>query len=154
MGEADSCLLTDWSRREGFCPGPWDVVTMRHAERHGGWVACLDRHPVGCVMGARYDDTYGFMGFSWFVLSIGAMVTAWLCGRRRCITYRMWPASVWRPYQKGSETMRFGALGLLTARTAGGCQGINAPYDISPACPPNFPPVFESFLPMRFRNLW
>jgi len=62
MGAGDLALVTDWARREGFCPGPWDVAIMRHADRRGGWVGCLDGQPVGCVMGVRYDDSFGFIG--------------------------------------------------------------------------------------------
>ena len=56
---------------------------MIHPDRHGGWIGCLDKHPVCCVTGARnscYDDTYGFIGYNSYVLCVGAMIMAWLCG--------------------------------------------------------------------------
>lgn len=62
MGAGDLAPVTDWARREGFCPGPGDVAIMRHADRRGGWVGCLKGVPIGCVFGVRYDASFGFIG--------------------------------------------------------------------------------------------
>lgn len=58
----DLALVTDWARREGFCPGPGDVAIMRHVDPDGMWVGCLDHEPIGCIAAVRYDAQYGFIG--------------------------------------------------------------------------------------------
>jgi [ribosomal protein S18]-alanine N-acetyltransferase len=62
METADLPLVTEWARREGFCPGPGDVAILRLADRGGVWVGCLEGEPIGCIVGARYDSSYGFIG--------------------------------------------------------------------------------------------
>ncbi len=62
MAVEDIPAVTAWARREGFCPGPHDVAILRHADRTGVWVGCLDGEPVGCIIGVRWDRRYGFLG--------------------------------------------------------------------------------------------
>ncbi|MCT0199569.1 GNAT family N-acetyltransferase [Synechococcus sp. CS-1325] len=62
MRPADLPQVTEWARREGFCPGPCDVDDYRDTDSDGLWVGCLNGEPVGCIAGVRYDDQYGFIG--------------------------------------------------------------------------------------------
>jgi ribosomal-protein-alanine N-acetyltransferase len=62
MAEADLPLVTEWARREGFCPGIGDAGIYRHTDAAGVWVGCLGDQPVGCIAGIRYDAHYGFIG--------------------------------------------------------------------------------------------
>ena len=55
-------IVTDWSRREGFAPGLGDIEIYRHTDRQGLWIAWLDREPIGCIAGVRYNLDYGFIG--------------------------------------------------------------------------------------------
>lgn len=62
MEEDDLPQVTEWARREGFCPGPGDVAILRRADRTGVWVGCLAGEPIGCIVGVRWDVRYGFIG--------------------------------------------------------------------------------------------
>ncbi len=62
MRADDLPLVTEWARREGFCPGPGDVAILRRADRTGVWVGCLHGEPIGCIVGVRWDERYGFLG--------------------------------------------------------------------------------------------
>lgn len=62
MRPDDLPLVTEWARREGFCPGPGDLAIMRLVDQGGAWVGCLDHQPIGCILGVRYDAHYGFIG--------------------------------------------------------------------------------------------
>lgn len=55
-------LVTAWARAEGFTPGRGDVAIYRHTDRQGLWLGWLDRQPVGCIAGVRYNAAYGFLG--------------------------------------------------------------------------------------------
>lgn len=58
----DIPTVTEWARREGFTPGAGDVAIYRQTDRQGVWVGWLDRQPVGCIAGVRYNTAYGFIG--------------------------------------------------------------------------------------------
>ena len=58
----DIPTVTAWARREGFAPGVGDVAIYRQTDRQGLWVGWLDREPVGCIAGVRYNSSYGFIG--------------------------------------------------------------------------------------------
>tara|TARA_Y100001968_G_C19365075_1_gene722065 strand:- start:174 stop:1067 length:894 start_codon:yes stop_codon:yes gene_type:complete len=58
----DIPLVTSWSRKEGFTPGYGDVNIYRHTDNQGLWMGCLDKSPVGCIAGVRYNLEYGFIG--------------------------------------------------------------------------------------------
>ena len=55
-------IVTDWSRREGVAPGLGDIEIYRHTDRQGLGIAWLDREPIGCIAGVRYNLDYGFIG--------------------------------------------------------------------------------------------
>jgi ribosomal-protein-alanine N-acetyltransferase len=59
---ADIPTVTAWARQEGFAPGAGDVAIYRQTDRQGLWVGWLDREPVGCIAGVRYNSAYGFVG--------------------------------------------------------------------------------------------
>ncbi len=59
---SDIPLVTSWSRKEGFAPGSGDLSIYRHTDKQGLWVAWLDRQPIGCIAGVRYNNAYGFIG--------------------------------------------------------------------------------------------
>ncbi len=58
----DIPTVTGWARQEGFAPGAGDVAIYRQTDRQGLWVGWLDREPVGCIAGVRYNAAYGFIG--------------------------------------------------------------------------------------------
>jgi ribosomal-protein-alanine N-acetyltransferase len=35
---------------------------MRLVDQGGGWMGCLDDRPIGCILGVRYDNHFGFIG--------------------------------------------------------------------------------------------
>ena len=62
LSPSDIPTVTDWARREGFCPGVGDVAIYRQTDRQGLWLGWLGSEPVGCIAGVRYNDSYGFIG--------------------------------------------------------------------------------------------
>jgi ribosomal-protein-alanine N-acetyltransferase len=59
---ADIPTVTAWARQESFSPGAGDVAIYRQTDQQGLWVGWLDREPVGCIAGVRYNAAYGFIG--------------------------------------------------------------------------------------------
>ena len=62
LKEGDIPNVTQWSRLEGFAPGSGDVNIYRHTDNQGLWIGCLNRKPIGCIAGVRYNNSYGFIG--------------------------------------------------------------------------------------------
>ncbi len=58
----DIPLITYWSRIEGFAPGFGDLTIYRHTDSQGLWVGCINKKPIGCIAGVRYNSLYGFLG--------------------------------------------------------------------------------------------
>ncbi|WP_320676710.1 GNAT family N-acetyltransferase [Prochlorococcus sp. MIT 1300] len=58
----DIAYVTNWSRVEGFAPGAGDLNIYRHTDRQGLWVGLLNKKPIGCIAGVRYNANYGFIG--------------------------------------------------------------------------------------------
>ena len=51
-----------WAREEGFSPGIGDINIYRQTDRQGVWVGWIDRKPIGCIAGVKYNKDYGFIG--------------------------------------------------------------------------------------------
>ncbi len=62
LQQKDIPKVTLWSRIEGFAPGAGDVSIYQHTDRQGLWVGLLDKQPIGCIAGVRYNASYGFVG--------------------------------------------------------------------------------------------
>ncbi len=62
LEQNDIPQVTKWSRLEGFAPGAGDVTIYSHTDRQGLWVGCLDKEPIGCIAGVKYNQFYGFIG--------------------------------------------------------------------------------------------
>ena len=62
MGQADIPFVEKWAIDEGFYPGRGDLLTYFHADPAGSMVGCLNGRPIGCIVGARFDNSYGFIG--------------------------------------------------------------------------------------------
>ncbi len=62
LNTSDISTVTNFARVEGFAPGPDDVYTYRHTDKQGLWIGWLGDIRVGCIVGVKYNDRYGFLG--------------------------------------------------------------------------------------------
>ncbi len=62
LEEDDISDVTLWARREGFAPGIGDVGIYRNTDRQGLWIGTLGETKVGCIVGVKYNKSYGFLG--------------------------------------------------------------------------------------------
>ncbi len=62
LKESDIPKVTEWARVEGFTPGTGDLSIYQHTDRQGLWIGSLDKEPIGCIAGVRYNAEYGFIG--------------------------------------------------------------------------------------------
>ncbi len=59
---SDISTVTEFARREGFAPGIEDVYTYRNTDKQGLWIGWLGEVRVGCIVGVKYNERYGFLG--------------------------------------------------------------------------------------------
>ncbi len=62
LKDSDIPLITKWSRKEGFAPGAGDLGIYRHTDQQGLWVGSINKKPIGCIAGVKYNQSYGFIG--------------------------------------------------------------------------------------------
>ena len=60
--DADIDFVTEISRKEGFAPGVGDLGIYKNTDKQGLWVGWLNKNPIGCIAGVRYNQKYGFLG--------------------------------------------------------------------------------------------
>ena len=60
--DEDIDFVTEISRKEGFAPGVGDLRIYQNTDNQGLWVGWLDKNPIGCIAGVRYNRYYGFLG--------------------------------------------------------------------------------------------
>ena len=62
LSDSDIPLVTEWAKKEGFAPGLGDVRIYKNTDKQGIWVATLEKQPIGCIAGIKYNMSYGFIG--------------------------------------------------------------------------------------------
>ncbi len=62
LEDSDVSMVTYWARNEGFAPGIGDVSIYKNTDKQGLWIGCIDKLPIGCIAGVKYNSLYGFIG--------------------------------------------------------------------------------------------
>ena len=62
LEDSDVSMVTYWARNEGFAPGIGDVSIYKNTDKQGLWIGCIDKFPIGCIAGVKYNSFYGFIG--------------------------------------------------------------------------------------------
>lgn len=56
-------IAVAWAKQEGWRPGLHDADHYYQTDPNGFFIALLDREPIGCISGVKYNNDFGFIGF-------------------------------------------------------------------------------------------